>query len=409
MKQYDLIVAGGGISGVAAATAAAREGLSVLLIEKSGSLGGAMSNSLVYPFMSYTVRKNGEARRISEGLFAEMRKRHEAYGDLSWETYKMVFDDMLSEAGAEILFHSCVFEVITEGRSVRSVRVATKAGVMTLSADFFIDTTGDGELFTLAGCDHQIGRESDGYCQPMTTCFRLAGVDVERFTREEDALQEKYMEYQKKKKITNPRENILVFTGPGKGVLHFNTTRVIKHDPTDPFAISQAEILARRQIREMLCFLRAESPACANATLVSVANHIGVRESRKLKGVHILTAEELKACIKFEDRIALGKYDIDIHNPTGTGTYIYTLPAGEYYSIPYRSLLPKEYDNLLVAGRCLSADHGAQAAVRIMPICSCMGEAAGVAVAIAAKSGTDAHRVDIGAVQARLLENGAVL
>ena len=409
MKTYDLIVVGGGISGVAAATAAAREGLSVLLIEQSGSLGGAMSNSLVYPFMSYTVRKNGECREISAGLFAEMKKRHAAYGDASWETFKLVFDDMLSEAGAEVLFHSTVFETITDGRSIRGVRVATKAGEMALFARSFIDASGDGQLIALAGCDVQVGRESDGFCQPMTTCFRLANVDVERFLKEEDALQEKYNEYQKDGKIQNPRENILVFKGPGKGVLHFNTTRVIQHDPTDPFAISRAEMLARRQIREMMSFLRENSPACAEATLVSVANHIGVRESRKLKGVHILTAEELKGCTKFDDRIALGKYDIDIHNPTGTGTYIYSLPLGEYYSIPYRSLLPKEYDNLLVAGRCLSADHFAQAAVRIMPICACMGEAAGVAMAIASQSGTDAQRVDVAAVQEKLLANGAVL
>lgn len=404
-----MIVVGGGITGVAAATSAAREGLSVLLIEKTGVLGGAMSNSLVYPFMSYTLRVNGERREISAGIFAEMKKRHAAYGDSSWETYKLVFDDLLCEAGAEVLFHACVFETVTDGRELHAIRVATKAGVMMLGAKFFIDASGDGELMALAGCECQLGRESDGYCQPMTTCFRLSGVDVDRFIKEEDDLQKKYTEYQAQNKIQNPRENILVFTGLGKGILHFNTTRVVKHDPTDPFAISKAELLARKQIQEMLIFLRTESPACKNASLISVANHIGVRESRKLKGVHILKAEELKACVQFKDRIALGKYDIDIHNPTGSGTYIYSLKPGEYYSIPYRSLLPKEFDNLLVAGRCLSADHGAQAAVRIMPICACMGEAAGVAVALAKKSGTDTHHVDISAVQETLLENGAVL
>ena len=243
----------------------------------------------------------------------------------------------------------------------------------------------------------------------MTTCFRLAGADVTRFYREKSALEEKYREYQKQGKITNPRENLLVFRGLGEGILHFNTTRVIKHDPTDPFSISEAEILARKQIHELLAFLQAESPACKGATLISIANHIGVRESRKLKGVHVLTAEELKSCIPFEDRIALGNYEIDIHNPTGTGTYIYNLEEGKYYSIPYRSLLPKEYDNLLVAGRCLSADHFAHSAVRIMPICACMGEAAGVAAAIAHESGTDAHHIDIPTLQSRLREHGAIL
>lgn len=409
MKAYDLIVVGGGISGVAAAVGAAREGMSVLLIEKTGVLGGAMSNSLVFPFMRHTMEVDGETKALSGGIFAQMKERHTAYGDTSWETYKLVFDDMLKEADVDVLFHSCVFEVIAEGRFLRELRVATKAGTLTLEADFFIDATGDGELFALAGCDHQVGRESDGYCQPMTTCFRIAGADVTRFYREKAALEEKYREYQKQGKIRNPRENLLVFGGLGEGILHFNTTRVIKHDPTDPFSISEAEILARKQIHELLAFLRAESPACQNATLISIANHIGVRESRKLKGVHILTAEELKSCIQFEDRIALGNYEIDIHNPTGTGTYIYYLEEGKYYSIPYRSLLPKECDNLLVAGRCLSADHFAHSAVRIMPICACMGEAAGVAAAIAHESGSDAHRIDIPTLQARLREHGAIL
>ena len=409
MKAYDLIVVGGGISGVAAAVGAAREGMSVLLIEKTGVLGGAMSNSLVFPFMRHTIEVDGETKALSGGIFAQMKERHTAYGDTSWETYKLVFDDMLKEAGVEILFHSCVFEVACEGRSLRELRVATKAGTLTLHADFFIDATGDGELFALAGCDHQVGRESDGYCQPMTTCFRIAGADVTRFYREKAALEEKYREYQKQGKITNPRENLLVFGGLGEGILHFNTTRVIKHDPTDPFSISEAEILARKQIHELLAFLQAESPACKGATLISIANHIGVRESRKLKGVHVLTAEELKSCIQFEDRIALGNYEIDIHNPTGTGTYIYNLEEGKYYSIPYRSLLPKEYDNLLVAGRCLSADHFAHSAVRIMPICACMGEAAGVAAALAHESGSDAHHIDIPTLQARLREHGAIL
>lgn len=409
MNDYSLIVVGGGISGVAAALAAAREGLRVLLLEKTGALGGAMSNSLVFPFMCHTLSVDGKSRPLSAGIFAEMKMRHAAYADTSWETYKLVFDDMLSEAGVDVLFHACVFEAIREGRTVCSLRVATKAGVLTLSADFFIDTTGDGELIALTGCDHQVGRESDGYCQPMTTCFRVAGVDVEQFNRERSSLQEKYLEYQAQGKIQNPRENILVFPGLGDGILHFNTTRVTKHDPTDPFAISRAEMLARKQIGEMLTFLRKESPACAHATLISVANHIGVRESRKLRGVHILKAQELKDCVLFEDRIALGNYDIDIHNPTGTGTYIYSLAPGTYYSIPYRSLLPKEYDNMLVAGRCLSADHGAHSAVRIMPICACMGEAAGVAAALSLRSGCNAHRIDIPTLQDRLRENGAAL
>ena len=408
MKTYDLIVVGGGISGVAAAVSAAREGLSVLLLEKFGSLGGAMSNSLVFPFMSYRVRgTNG--RLTSEGIFTEMRERKEKYNDANWETYKLVFDDMVSESGVDVLFHVTAFESVIEDRRIKSLKVATKSGVMEFFADFFIDASGDGELIAMSGCDYQLGRESDGFCQPMTTCFRMSGVDVKKYLEEEPILQEKYKKLREEGKIENPRENLLVFPGMDEGILHFNTTRVIKHDPTNPFDVSRAEILARRQVMEMVNFMKENSSAFEHASLVSIANHIGVRESRKLKGVHILTADELKSCKDFEDTIAIGKYDIDIHNPTGTGTYIYKMKEGEYYRIPYRSLLPKEYDNMLVAGRCLSADHEAHSAVRIMPICACMGEAAGVAIALAYKTGKNTHTVDVQTLRAKLLEKGAAL
>lgn len=406
MKKYDLIVVGGGISGVAAAVSSAREGLKVLLIEKFGSLGGAMSNSLVYPFMRHVARGEG-GRVTSAGIFAEMKKRKAEYEDSSFETYKFVFDDMIVESGVEVLFHATVFEAETEGREIKSVKVATKGGIIEFSADYFVDASGDGELLAMVGCDHQVGRESDGYCQPMTTCFRLSGVDMPKFNEERPIIQEKYKKFREEGKIQNPRENILCMSGLADGILHLNTTRVIKHDPTDPFAVSKAELIARKQVKEMFDFLKENAESCKDASIVYIANHIGVRESRKLKGVHILTEQELRGCVDFEDTIALGAYDIDIHNPTGTGTFIYEFKVGEYYRIPYRSLLPKEYDNMLVAGRCLSADHTAHSSVRIMPICACLGEAAGVAIAVCKKKGTNAHNVDIKEVRRLLLEKGA--
>ena len=417
MKKYNLIVAGGGLAGVAAAIGAAREGLSVLLIEKSGCLGGAMSNSLVFPFMYYWTDDSDSKNRkyLCKGIFAEMVERVKQYNSSCNDTifkpeyFKLVLDDMITEAKVDVLFHSAVFEVKSENRCIKSVSLTTVSGVLTIEADFFVDATGDGNLFTLAGCDYQLGRDGDGLCQPMTTCFRMCGVDIEQFQKDRNKLQELYKKYQQEGKITNPRENILVFTGIGDGVLHFNTTRIIKHDPTNPFDVSKAEIAARRQIHEMAAFLKENSTAFENSTVISIANDIGIRESRKLKGVHILTEEELKNLVEFEDAIALGNYDIDIHNPSGTGTSHYYFKSGEYYQIPYRSLLPKEYDNLLVAGRCISTTHEAQASIRIMPICACLGEAAGTAVSVAHKSGKTAHSVDINEVRKKLIENGAAL
>lgn len=418
--KYNLVVVGGGLTGVAAAVSAAREGLTVLIVEKSGCLGGAISNCLVYPFMPYWTKPYwGEAAKnkkyLSQGIFKEMKERHDKYvtdckdHEFNSEYFKIVLDDMTVESGVTVLFHSVLADVKKQGEKITAIEIIAKSQHITVEADFFVDATGDGDLFYLAGCDYQLGRESDGFCQPMTTCFRMSGVDLDLFTEERPKLQELYKEKQAKGEITNPRENILVFFGVGEDVLHFNSTRVIKLNPTDPFDVSRAEVMARRQIHELVSFLKENSKAFDESALISIAVDIGVRESRKLKGVHILTADEIINCTQFEDSIALGNYDIDIHNPTGTGTSHRFFGDGEYYTIPYRSLLPKEFNNLLVAGRCLSATHEAQASVRIMPTCCCLGQAAGTAVAVAIKTDKNAHNVDVKSLQNKLIENGAVL
>lgn len=417
MKKYDLIVVGGGLTGVAAAVSAAREGMQVLLLEKAGALGGAMSNCFVYPFMMYWTKspETGEKQYLSGGIFAEMRDRQAKYQveihdkHFSPEYFKMVLDDMALEAGVDVLFHANVYDVCVENRAITGLSVIAGSEKITLQADFYIDATGDGNVFYLAGCDYALGRQSDGLCQPMTTCFRVSNVDVELFKQERPGLQILYAQQQTEGKIKNPRENILCFYGIGEGVVHFNTTRVIKLNPTDPWDVSKAEMLARQQIAEMLHFLRENAVSCKNCALTSIASDIGVRESRKLRGEHILTEEDLKNCTKFADGIALGNYDIDIHNPSGTGTSHYYFKDGEYYAIPYRSLLPRELDNLLVAGRCISATHEAQASVRIMPICACMGEAAGTAIAVMQEAGANTHTVNVHDVQRKLEKNGAIL
>ena len=438
MKKYNLIVVGGGLTGVAAAVAAARQKLTVLLVEQGGYLGGALANGLIYPFMPYwTKTGQGETKVLSDGMFTEMRRRCYAYmeeigqtgpvsdavspgfnttsvsGDFNTEYMKYVLDDMTAEAGVDVLYHASLFRVNTEGRQLKSVVVAVKSGELELEADFFVDATGDGDLLAFAGCDFQLGREKDGLSQPMTTCFRVANVDESLLTAQSmREIQEAYKQKQAAGSITNPRDDILSFRGKGmgRGIVHFNTTRIVKHNPTDPLDMSRAEATARKQIWEMLKFLKEGGfPAFKDAFIVNSATNIGVRESRKLKGEHILTSQELMDCTRFEDAIALGNYDIDIHNPEGSGTSHYYFKPGTYYTIPYRSLLPKEFDNLLVGGRCISATHEAQASIRIMPICATTGEAAGTAIGVAYNSGTDTHTVDVRAVQEKLRSNGAAI
>lgn len=419
MKKYDLIVAGGGLTGVAAAVSAARQGMRVLLFEQSGSLGGAMSNNLVFPFMRYWTQdtETKELQFLSGGIFSEMLQRHNKYAPMQFiedpknffitDYFKCALDDILEESGAEVLYHATLYNVTKSARNISAVQLATKSGPMELEADFFIDATGDGDLLAFSGCEFLLGRAADHLCQPMTTCFRVANVDDELFKQEHKEIQTLYKQFQAENKIKNPREDVLMFRGMGKGIVHFNSTRIVKHDPTDPFALSRAETLARKQVLELLSFMQENFAAFKDSELISCATSIGVRESRKLVGEHVLTAEELKACTKFEDSIALGNYDIDIHNPEGSGTSHYYFKPGEYYTIPYRCLLPKEFDNLLVAGRCISTTHEAQASIRIMPICCCLGEAAGTAIGIAHSTGKNTHTVDVQKVRDTLRANGA--
>ena len=416
MKKYEIAVIGGGMTGTAAAIAAARQGKRVLLVEQGGALSGAMTHSLVYPFMNYYETVNQKRRYLVGGILGEIRDRAIALGgpkndnDYSDEHIKFALDLLCEEAGVDVLFHTTVFEVKTEGRRLVSVKAATCAGVLEIEADEFLDASGDGILFFLAGCDFAHGREGDGLCQPMTTCFRVGNInEAARTPAEKARLQALYKEYQAKGKITNPRENMLIFNRPEPGVLHFNTTRIVKHDPTDPFSLSEAERLARKQVFELFGFLKENSEVYHDAYIISIASRIGVRESRLLRGRYVLTVEDLLNCTLFEDRIALGNYAIDVHSPTGTGTEYHEFGPGHFYSVPYRSLVPKEYDNLLVAGRCLSADHEAQSAVRIMPTVTAMGEAAGVALSMALEQGCSVGEIDIPTLQAVIRQNGGIL
>jgi hypothetical protein len=274
------VVVGGGLTGVAAAVSAARGGANVLLVERSGTLGGALSGAFVYPFMRFWGNDSeGNQRLLSAGIFTEMRKRHAdklrvdidsfPMREFKPEYFKFILDDMVVEAGVDVLFHITLTSVSTESDKVTSITLSSKSGDIVIEADYFIDTTGDGDLFAFAGCEYQLGRESDGLCQPMTTCFRMSGVNKEQYLKEVDSLQALYKQYRAEGKIRNPRENILVFWGIGEGILHFNTTRVVKCDPTDPFAISRAEIEARAQIYEIVCFLKQHGDSWSHVAQLS--------------------------------------------------------------------------------------------------------------------------------------------
>ena len=420
MKHYDLIVVGGGLSGVASAIAAARGGVRVLIAEEGGSLGGAAVNALVNPFMPHkTLRKTESGKEwliLNGGIFASILERLQISEDVddltstfSEEHLKLVLDEMCEEYGVEVLFHAKLFEVKCEGERIKSINLATKAGVLTLEADNFIDATGDGDLAAFAGCRFRLGRDEDCLCQPMTLCFRLANIDVDEFYKNFGKIQRVYSEWQKSGRTENPRENVLVFKTLNKNVIHFNTTRVVRLNPTDPFDLSRAEKIARRQMRDIYDMLRENFDFCRGAELLMSAPKIGVRESRMIECKHTLSGEELIACARFDDAIAAGNYDLDLHNPEGAGTSHYFFKSGEYYTIPYRSLCPKDVMNLLVVGRCISCTHEAQASLRVMPIITSIGEAGGCAVSLAKARGESLHDVNIDELKRELRANGAFI
>ena len=414
MKKYDLAVIGGGFAGVAAALAAARAGAKVLIVEKSNCLGGAAVNCLVNPFMPYWTEMDGKRVDLSAGIFKEIHDRLERHNAMNKESFleeklKYILNEMVAEANIDLLFHAYIFKVEKCDEHIASIVVATKSGEMQVEANYFIDATGDAQLAYLAGCPTVLGRESDHLCQPMTLCFRLGNVDVEKFYESRERLKIAHAQSLAAGELTNPRENILVFKTPIHNVLHFNTTRVVKKNPTSPEEVTEAEVLARRQVYEIYDFMKKHADGLEDSFLMMTAAEIGVRESRMIVGDYVLTEQDCRNCVKFEDAIASCNYDIDIHNPEGTGTSHYYFPAGEYYTIPYRSLIPKSAENLLVAGRCISSDHGAQASYRIMPVVCCIGEAAGSAVGLAVKQNCTVREIDVKELQNELKSNRAYI
>jgi len=415
MKKYDLIVVGGGFAGVTAALEAARHGTKVLLVEKNNCLGGAAANCLISPFMPYWSNhpETNEKMYLTGDIFMSIVDEMLKIGgmkdkglDFDEEILKLVLNRMCAQYGVELLYDTVVTNVNVEDGKITSLEALGKSQKLELVADNYIDATGDGELAYLAGCEYMLGREQDNLCQPMTLCFRMSGVDKEKYLKNHAKMSEIYKEFKAKGLIKNPREDILTFSNYNNGVIHFNTTRIVKMNPTDPFQVTKAEIEAREQVFEMLDFLKNNIEGFENARIQSTALQIGIRESRKIVGEHILNIDELKSLARFDDAIAVANYDIDIHNPEGAGTSHYYFGKGEWYEIPYRSLIPKGKDNLLIAGRCISSTHEAQASYRIMPYCAQLGQAAGAAMSLAVKNGASPRDIDVKKLQEILKSEG---
>ena len=405
------MVVGGGTAGVAAAVASARNGVDTLLVETYGFLGGTMTAGLVNTFMTHYAG----GKQIIHGVFQEMLDRLEGLdgydretGAFDVEAMKLACDQMVKEASVKVLFHTCAIDALVEEKDVRGLEIYSKSGRQVVLGKAFVDATGDGDVAVMAGAIYEKGRSGDGLTQPMTLNFRMGGVDVDRMPSKEE-MNRLFREAKLKGEVTVPREDLLWFLTTRRGEIHFNTTRIVKVDGIKVEDLTYAEFEGRRQMVELEGFLKKEVPGFEEAYLLMSGVQVGVRETRRIIGEYIMTGRDVVEARKFRDSIAKGSYPIDIHNPLGEGTVIKAPPPGEFYEIPYRCLIPRKVENLLVAGRCISTTHEAQAAVRVIPIAVAIGQAAGTAAAMSVKYGVCPRTLDVHMLRETLKKQGANL
>jgi len=413
--NIDILVCGGGPSGFAAACSAASLGVKVLLVEKYGFLGGAATAGLVNPFMVPKI--SGES--LVNGIFSEIIKRLEAKdacanGELFNQAH-IVFDpeilknimfDMIEETQAKLLLHSTVVGSIIKGDAVKGVVVNSKSGDTRIFAKMIIDATGDGDVAFLSGADCYKGREQDSLTQPATLMFRIAGINMTEMPSRDD-INAQFVAAKKQGNVRTPRENFLWFETLRDGEIHVNSTRVPKIDGTNAFDLTKAEIEARKQIVSIHAFLVSSVKGFEKSYVSYVAPQIGIRESRRVIGEYLLTKDDVISGMKADDPIAKCNYPIDIHDPSGSGTTFKPLGPSVYYEIPYRCLVPKKLDNLLVAGRAISVTHEALSSTRIMPTCMAIGQAAGVAAALSLRKNITPRKLLYSELKKALNDQGA--
>ncbi len=444
----DVVVVGGGPAGMCAAISAARQGVRVILVEQSGACGGMATRGLVGPFMTCYDRE-GETMVI-RGIFEEIVNRmvergyaihpsevragtaftswiiigHEHVTPFEPEGLKLIMDEMIEEAGVKVLYHTDFLRPILENNAITGILVSSKRGLETIGAKVVIDCTGDGDVATRSGVPYEMGNEELGLIQPATMFFHISNTDPEKI---EADIQANLHNFYRKDGVNYrsfhwrvaeakaagdwslKRVSIGLFRMPKPDEWCVNTSRLMGVDSTDPESLTRAEIDGRKQADEILRFLRKYVPGCENARIKSTGSYVGIRESRHILGDYRLTADDLLEAKVPDDSILLAANSVDVHGRFGPTSNEYVPINGSCYGVPYRSLLAKGVEGLLMAGRCVSADSTAAGAIRVMPPCMAMGQAAGTAAAMAVKDGCTPRALDAQALRAELKRNGAYL
>jgi len=450
MRDYDVLVLGGGNAGCAAALAAARHGARTMLIERYGFLGGTATASMVGPWMTF---HSGE-KRIVGGIAQEIVERLMRTGaspghivdasdyvptitPFDPEAHKALLFEMMAESGVDLLLHAWFLRAELRERPDGSTEVdraivATVAGERAYRGTITIDSTADAYVAASAGVPTQQGDER-GRVQPASLMFRLSHVDLDELaayvrmhpdqmrtslkTHERQApaltavagLYDLWHQAQADGMVDVPRELVSFFVTPYPDEVTVNMTRVTNIDPLDPDDVTRAEIEARGQVMQLLRFFQQRVPGFEHARLAATGTQIGVRESRRIVGRYTLTREDVLDARQFDDAIARSAYPIDVHNPSGSGTTTHRLALGTAYEIPYRCMVPINREQMLVAGRCISTTHEALASTRLTPTVMTLGQAAGTAAALAKQSGVRVGDVDVHALRSTLSADGVDL
>lgn len=432
--SWDVIVIGGGPAGCAAAASSAREGARTLLVEATGCLGGMGTSGLVPAWCPFSDKEKIIYKGLAEKVFHQVKKGmpHVKEEAMDWvpidpELLKRVYDDLVIEAGVSVLFNTVLSSMDTdENGTVKTIIVSNKSGLTAYGAKVFIDCTGDADLAVWAGAEFMKGDEVSKELQPATHCFILSNVDEYAYVNGASLHPENKNSviYDIAKDDNYPLvqdvhmcNNII-----GPGTVGFNAGHLWDVDNTDPISISNALINGRKLADQLTRALAEYHPkAFSNAFLAATGSLMGIRETRRIVGDYILTVEDYIERRSFEDEICRNSYFIDVHysrletqmceeNKLDDEKRCSHYDKGESHGIPYRCLTPSGLKNVLVAGRAISCERMVQGSVRVMPVCLAMGEAAGMAAALAANlQNVDVHEIDVKVLRQRLQEEGAYI